>query len=180
MNIVLKIRALQKYLFSFLKIDWDINDYPIRYKFQTAIDDQSTPKDSPIPWHAQIINWWVLSGLGNTKEEAFNELHKNFINYKAANVLPRPGIKVPVQFASSNEIDSFEHIAVKFFNEILDLDYYNCFISDGSSLWYFEDSNSIEHYYKKINDIYGIDISDIEDGNLVEIFRRIELLSNNY
>jgi hypothetical protein len=180
MYIFSRIKLLYKYLFSFLKTDWDLTDYPVRYTYQRTKDSVNIKATDATTWCAQIINWWVVSSLGNTKKEAYNELLKNFKTHKANHKLPRPGIKVPIEFAPSTKIDCFDHIAINFFKEILDLDYYNCFISDGSSLWDFEDSDSIEPFYEKIKIIYGIDVSDIDDGNLVEIFKRIELLSNNY
>lgn len=60
------------------------------------------------------------------------------------------------------------------------MNFYDCFISDESSLWDFHTEETNEHLFEKILEIYEVDVSDIENGNLVEIFKRIELLSNKY
>ena len=50
------------------------------------------------------------------------------------------------------------------------MDYDRCFISDRSSL---VDFFSEEDYVEKTQRLYGVDISNIKDGNLVQIFKRL-------
>ena len=176
------VKSRTKYVASFLKSHWGLDDYPIRIKHQKIEDSESGHRFVLIPWVVQIINWWTMSGHGNTKEEALSELRNKFEKFKAQNKLPRPGTKMPMQIevAPSTEIDQYEHIAVNFFQKILNLDYYECLITDESSLWDFHGEETNDHLHKRISAVYEVDVSDIESGNLVEIFKRIVLLSNRY
>jgi hypothetical protein len=158
MNIFLKIKACFKYSLSFLKSDWDLKDYPIRIKYQKVDESENTCRLIPIPYTAQIINWWAMYGSGNTEEECLNDLQNEFNNFKANNILPGPGTGVPIEFAPTTEIDRLEHIAEIFFKEILDMNYYECFISDQSSLLDFDFSESAGHLFKKVHEIFNVDV----------------------
>jgi len=80
------IRSYYKYLLSFSKNDWELEDYPIRYKEQD-IEDPSEPL-----WTAQIIKWWNITGVGESKNEAFENLRSNLNAVKKfRSDLPRPG-----------------------------------------------------------------------------------------
>jgi hypothetical protein len=46
-------------------------------------------------------------------------------------------------------------------------------VTDESSLWDFHSEETNEEYHRKIMEVYGTDVSDIESGNLVRIFERI-------
>jgi len=179
---IFKCRCRVKYILSYFKSEWDLDDYPIRIKYQKDHATNLAGRLIPIPCIAQITNWWGMAGHGNTKEQALSDLRNKFNNYKVRNRLPRPGTKVPIkfEFASTNEIDQYEFIAADFFKKVLNMNYYDCFISDESSLWDFHNEETNEHLYEKILENYEVDVSDIESGNLVEIFKRIELLSNKY
>jgi hypothetical protein len=76
------MKALIKYILSYFKSEWDIDDYPIRTKYQKEYDSNLTGRLIPIPWMAQIINWWGMRGYGNTKKEALSDLRNNFNKYK--------------------------------------------------------------------------------------------------
>jgi hypothetical protein len=175
-----KIKSWLKYFLSFSKSDWKFGDYPIRANYQKVDSTESQGRFTPIPWTAQIINWWGMFGHGNTKEEALSDLQNKFEKYKLTHTLPRPGTKVPIEFASSTDIDQYEHIAARFFEKILEMDYYECLVTDESSLWDFHSDETNEKLNRKILDVNEVDVSDIENGNLVEIFKRIELLSNKF
>lgn len=176
------MKVLIKHVLSFLKAAWDLEDYPIRIRYQKGQPSNSSGRFVTIPCIAQIINWWGMVGHGDTKEQAVSDLRNKFNSYKTKNRLPRPGTKVPfkVEFASTNEIDQYDFIATDFFLKVLEMNFYDCFISDESSLWDFHSEDTNEHLYQKIFDIYEVDVSDIASVNLVEIFKRIELLSNKY
>lgn len=49
-------------------------------------------------------------------------------------------------------------------------------ISDESSLFDFRgvDDMGMAEIYKKIEDVYDLDVSEMQSGNLLEIFRRIQ------
>jgi hypothetical protein len=78
-----------------------------------------------------------------------------------------------IELASTLEVDKFESIASDFFPRILDMDRNDCLITDESSLWDFHSEESNEPFYSKILEAYGIDVSDVERGNLAKIFRQI-------
>jgi len=162
------ILAFYKRLCSFSKTEWNLDDYPLRYK------NQSDPNDKEIkPWVVQIINWWTLTGLGNTKEEAYKMLHKSFDNYKQSNdKLPRPGYRVPLLYADTNAIDSLENVAIDFFDKILGYNYFDCFISEESSIIDFgQDEDEV---LQRINQTYELNLTEIGDGNIVRILTLID------
>ena len=78
-----------------------------------------------------------------------------------------------LELASTVDVDKFESIAPEFFERILDMDRNDCLITDESSLWDFHGERSNEPFYSKILEVYGIDVSDVEKGNLAKIFQRI-------
>jgi hypothetical protein len=134
-ELVNALKSWSKYLLSFRKRDWSLSDYPVEFRRQDT--DESFPGslgNSVVvkPWEARIIKWYWMNGTGETKEQALEELRNRFNAFKAeGNPLPRPGIKVPLRFAETDEIEQYGHIAEEFFPVILDIDYGNIlFISD--------------------------------------------------
>jgi len=176
LNPLFQIRAGFKYLTSFLKTEWTINDYPLRFRhFTTTRQDDRNPRLKQFSWSAQIINWWQMHGGGETKEAALTDLKAKFqIAKEQSGSLPRPGTGLPVEFASTDQINLHWNIAEDFFNRVLNQNYGDCWISDESSLWDFHSEESNDHLNKRVWECYRVDISDIEDGNLVKIFQRIE------
>ena len=160
---------------SFAKSDWHASDYPIRFRYQKPdLSDPPAGRLQSIPWVAQIINWWQMSGHGQTKQEAYADLEKSLKQFKERGKrLPRPGTGLPIEFASNVEVSAYENIALDFFDKVLDMDYRQCWISDESSLWDFHMEETNERLNQKILETYGVDVSDIENGNLVRIFERI-------
>jgi hypothetical protein len=170
-----QIKAAFKYLLSFRKKEWTINDYPIRFKRFEISNEEQYGRLQPVPWSAQIINWWQMGGDGDTKEAAFADLKKNLEALKENGTsLPRPGTGLPIEFASTEKVSLHSDIAGDFFERVLEQNYDDCWISDESSLWDFHGEETNEHLHKKIWECYRVDVSDIEDGNLVKIFERIE------
>ncbi|MCF6133459.1 hypothetical protein [Flavobacterium wongokense] len=161
------ILAFYKKILSYRKTNWELEDYPLRYRNQSNSEDKEIKT-----WVLQIVNWWTLTGLGDTKAEAYDMLKEHFENYKHLNnELPRPGTSVPIKFADTEEIDNLENIAVDFFDKILGYNYYECFISDESSLIDFGQDN--EETLQKINEIYSLNLKEIGDGNIVRILTLI-------
>ena len=170
------LKALAKRLKSYTKKDWEFNDYPINtWKNQNASEDR-------IAFGAGIVNWQGIVGHGETLEKALNALKESFQLYKDKNEsLPRPGTKVPFKFASTENIDKYEIIAVDFFNRVLEMDYYGGFYSDMSFLSFFEPYDNVEkakemkmETINRTHKIYNVEISDIYDEPLWRIFERIE------
>ena len=89
----------------------------------------------------------------------------------AGETLHRPGDKVPIQFASQERIKRHEELAEEFVQKVLGLE--RAWISDESSLWEFHAEETNDRLFAKIEEIYGIDVSDIESARLCEIFDRI-------
>jgi predicted RNase H-like HicB family nuclease len=164
-----------KRLTSYLKKDWDINDYPIElYPNENAGEDN-------VKYGALIKGWSGMVGHGETKEKAFENLKEHFKLFKDNNELPRPGTNVPLKFALTSELESYENIAVDFFDKILRLNYYDCFVSDESSLTDFEslegDDNPEDFkskIIKRVSDNYGVDISDTYHKYLTDVFDKIK------
>ena len=138
-----------KYLLSFLKSKWEFEDYPLEtWKNPNAEQDE-------IKYGAGFTNWMLFVAHGKSFSEAVQNLKDKFIEYAKEYELPRPGIKVPIQFAESDRVDLNEEIAVDFFNKIIGLNYYDCFISDQTSLGHF--GLDIEEAVDKIKNEYGIE-----------------------
>jgi hypothetical protein len=176
MNPLLQIKASLKYVLSFRKNEWSLNDYPIHIRhFKTPNAALSLNRLKPIPWSAQIVNWWQMDGLGETKSAALADLRAKLQARKEeGKELPRPGTGLPIEFAPTDQIELHWEIAEDFFRRILEMNYQGCWVSDQSSLWDFHGEESNQQLHQKVWESYRVDISDIEDGNLVRIFERIE------
>jgi hypothetical protein len=113
-----------------------------------------------------------MSGSADTRQGALEELRKNFYRFKATKPsLPRPGTKVPIEFADSGRVGRHSELAKDFVKRVLDIDW--AWISDESSLWDFHGDETNKALTDKIRRIYGVDVSGISNGNLADIFDRI-------
>jgi hypothetical protein len=167
--------ARWKWLASLRKDSWDLPDYPIVIRQQTP-----GPADGPVRlkvprFAASIVNW-LLTGTGETREEAMRDLAANFEvareqNRRDGTKCPRPGAKVPIRFASQELVDRHPELAAEFIRRVLGLEW--AWISDQSSLWDFHTDAANGQLCNKIKEFYGVDVSDIESGLLREIFDRI-------
>jgi hypothetical protein len=85
------------------------------------------------------------------------------------------GLEINIEFALTTGVDMFLKISDEFMQKILDYAPGEYLISDESSLHDFTGLNEwdLTDIRKKIRDVYDRDISDIESGNLLEIFKRI-------
>lgn len=181
----LLIRAA-KYLGSFVKGEWSLRDYPIRVRANSGWtrDLASLPPNSqrtPIRWSAQVIGWPTLFGHGETRDEALANLQLSFERrVGSGNPLPRPGTDhMDVEFAPMDRLSEVEHLAPKFFSEILELDYADCLVTDESSLWDFHADPDNTLYFARILEVYGTDVADIDSGRLVDILERVRLMSSS-
>ena len=159
-----QLKATYKYLHSFLKTNWEFEDYPL----ETWKNPNAQQED--IKFGAKFTNWSTFVAHGSSIPEAIEKLKHNLKEYSKDNELPRPGSKVPIQFAESNRINENEEIAVDFFDKIIGINYYDCFISDYSSLVDFDldDKETLE----KIKAEYGIEPKG--DLFLADIFEEIK------
>lgn len=80
-----------------------------------------------------------------------------------------------IEFAPTTGIDRFFGISKEFMKKIFDFEPGEYLISDESSLHDFTglDEMDLSDIQKRIQDVYDIDVSDIESGNLLDIFARI-------
>ena len=170
------LRAFSKYILSFFKAYWTLEDYPVRFRHFRADESRTGRRWRPTPWVARVINWPLMFGHGQTQEEAYADLKRHFDEYKGGSkTLPRPGTQVrpAIELAPTVEIEQYEPLANEFFEKILAMNYNECLVTDESSLWDFHSEETNEEYHRKIVEVYGVDVSDIESGNLVRIFKRV-------
>ncbi len=160
-----QLKAKIKYLKSFLKSDWNFNDYPL----ETWKNPNAEPKD--LEYGAKFTNWWSLVANGESENQAVENLKKHFVDFKKNNTdIPRPGTNVSLEFSETDRIEKYVDIAVDFFDKIIGINFYDCFISDLSSLHDFDLAN--EETFKKIESEYGIIPKD-KDYFLSDIFEQI-------
>jgi hypothetical protein len=173
-------RKFSKYILSFRKSEWLLADYPIRVReFREPIALPPNSHLTPVRWSAQILGWATVQGHGDTRDEALANLAAVFQRRVASGkALPRPGTKhLDIEFASADRVAGVEDLAPRFFAEVIEMDYADCYISNESSLWDFHAESDNEHYFGRIADIYGVNVRDIESGNIVDILERIRLLA---
>jgi len=172
-----QFRALWKWVLSYRKRDWEISDYPVFFRVQEP-DPESVYDSARFKLHrhvARIVNW-EITRFGDTREEALQDLSSTFEAIKTKRIeagrpLPRPGTRVPIELASQHRINAQAELAEDFTQRVLDLD--SAWISDESSLWDFHADENNDSSYAKIKEIYGVDVSGIQSGNLAEILERI-------
>jgi hypothetical protein len=161
-----KLLCIWRLCWSFRKRDWELTDYPVVVR-RNESDSIRTGQQ----YIASILNW-TIAGAGDTREEALVSLQKNFGIAKAKRLtehspLPRPGARVPIEFASQARVDAHVELADDFIRRVLDID--GAWISDESSLWDFHHQETNAALVARIREVYGVDVSDIESGNLADI-----------
>jgi hypothetical protein len=171
-DITFQAKAVWKRFTSTFKSEWTIEDYPLNVKDRSLSESLLTSRLKPRPWTATIINWPGMSGGGNSRAEALEELCKAFERFKTdQRKLPRPGTKVPIQFAATIRIGRHADLAKEFVQNVLEIEW--AWLSDESSLGDLHDDESNKKLIEKIRMVYGVDVSDIPNGNLADIFDRI-------
>lgn len=80
-----------------------------------------------------------------------------------------------VEFASTAGIEMFRDIAEDFMLNIFDFEPGHYLITDLSSLHDFVgvDDMEVGDILARMRDVYGLDVADLPNGNLLEIFRRL-------
>lgn len=78
----------------------------------------------------------------------------------------------PITFASNDDIQAHSETSKRFINLVLGLEW--ALITNESSLDDFSVIEDVADLEEKIKKVFGVDISDIEDGNLLKIFERID------
>ena len=91
-----KIKSAWKFVLSFSKRQWRIEDYPLRYCFQ---DNQTIDLPS---YYVEVIGWREMIGFGDSRQEAYDALSRKIEKRNlTAGFLPRPGTTVPVESKKS-------------------------------------------------------------------------------
>jgi hypothetical protein len=165
-----KVRSCWKLCLSLRKRNWDLSDYPVIVR-----ENQNTPRPAKQRYFAMILNWNVF-GAGQSETEALQALEKNFARANAERIIsrgsiPRPGAQVPIEFAFQRRVSAHPDLAEDFTQRILSVDW--AWISDELSLWDFHQGEKNDALITRINEVYGVDVSNIESGNLAEILERI-------
>lgn len=81
----------------------------------------------------------------------------------------------PLEFASTEETQAHSETAQQFIESVLGFAADELvFISDESTLYDFDFINEVNIFEEKIKEVFGVDVSDIEDRNLLRIFQRID------
>lgn len=158
---------------SFLKpsSQWRLSDYPVFMVHQDSSDFTGPSRLKPVTWSARIVRW-AISGSGDTPQEALEKL-ECFVDDKRQKdgILPRPGTNVPIEFASQNLISKYEELEKDFVSRILNIDW--AWISDESSLWDFHADENNDKYFRRIQAVYGVDVSDVRGAMIVGILEKI-------
>lgn len=171
-----RLAAAWKWVLSFRKREWDLDDYPIRIAKLEPNAAFRSPRFNEHDYRASIVYWSVM-GSGNTPEEALASLRVNFEALKRTGkqegtTLVRPGSHSRIEFASQEKVSINEALSNDFIERILELEW--AWISDESTLWDFHTELSNASLHAKILKVYGVDVSDIDPAKLWEIFERIE------
>jgi hypothetical protein len=171
-----QLRAAWKFCLSLPKHDWGFDDYPVVMRKQEIDPTYSGTRLKQHRYAATIVNWYGLAGTGDTQRQACQALEKNFANAKAERIksgksLPRPGTRVPIQFAPKERVKAHPKLAEDFIHRVLNLDW--AWVSDDSSLWDFHHDDTNDVLISKIKEVYEVDVSDIQSAKLSEILERI-------
>jgi len=167
----------QAYLVSFLKRNqkWEFSDYPFKVRKQRIQEGAIFPGVHVPNYKAHIINWPVMCGFGDTRMEAIEKLKHNFENHKEIQRhLPRPGKKVPIEFAGTDNIEKHKELVYEFFQKIYGEENIPLFISDESSLYDFSSELEDKVIAERIQNAYGININEFEGRIIYKIFEKIK------
>jgi hypothetical protein len=80
-----------------------------------------------------------------------------------------------IVFAETTKVDEHKEIAEEFMEKIFGMKPGRYLISDESSLSDFTERKEMEDLKRRIHDVFGVDVSDIKNGYLVEVFERIDM-----
>ena len=163
-----------KLALSYSRSDWSFEDYPIVVRRTRARADSAIgPGWAPVEWSA-TIDGWLLAGAGATRDDALRELRARFAEYKARHPsLPRPGLRAPLRIAARDRVTALGPLVDEVLATIVGVNPTRCLVTDRSSLHDFARGHSVERYFERIREAYGVDVSDIAGVNLAEIVERL-------
>ena len=167
-------KAFQKFVLSFLKHDWTLDDYPLRVTDRGPVESEGRLK--PSRWTAQIVNWLHMRGDADTREGALVELqHRLEEHLRERGTLPRPGTgrKLELKFATTERVDANYVLVADVVRRVIGMEPEQCFVSDESILWDFHHEEDNGEYIRKIVLLYNVDVSDLDPPFLWAIAERI-------
>jgi hypothetical protein len=156
------LKRIVAYIASFFFKRWTLKHYPVTYTRNGSADPR---------WLARIEGWPLMMGLGNSRSAAYDALQKSLASHEAAEALPRPGSEVPIKWAPAILSQSYQAFGREFVRRIFG--YEDVMFTDMSSLSDLLGDKSLDEIYDKIRIIYGVDVSDIDEGNLVQVLARV-------
>lgn len=165
-------RIMNAWLASFVRSEWKPESYPIEIRTQDGVPPEAK-------WCARVLNWPVLTGLGSTKNEAHTALLKSLREIalkrcQEGKSMPRPGTGLPLEFASTTRVLSEPALLEDFIIHVLGFTQSDpVFISDESSIGDFGDDDRITEIRRKIEEYYGIVISEPEPVFIADVLDRV-------
>jgi hypothetical protein len=171
-------RMLWKRALSYRKRQWEFEDYPVVVRRQ-RFDDVSDHAEHESRYSARVLGW-LIDETAPASAEALAKLRERFAQRKQLRIdkgepIPRPGVRVPITFASQERVNADKELADDFVHRVLHFEW--AFMSDESTLWDFTAENSIKEFQDRIFLIYGVSVYDIENGNVSSILERIRTRS---
>jgi len=160
--------ATYKYLLSFRKVEWSLEDYPVRLRHQTT----SAETPAVRAWCAQIVNWWLLVGFGDTPEGALDDLRERLEATRARGALPRPGTEPPIELVPADELRRHGEFAYEFVERVVGIRPF--FMSDQTSLADFCTSEEAPDVHRKTALLYGIDTRGMIDEPLWKVLDLVQ------
>ena len=91
--------SIPKFLLSFLKKEWSFDDYPVHSREQNPLRHGDAPR-----WVAGIEGLY-LTGLGDTRTEAIQDLRASFARYAEDCSPPRPGTQAEIEFSDCSNVE---------------------------------------------------------------------------
>jgi hypothetical protein len=165
---------------SFFKSDWRFEDYPLDYIDQGECSPNLPERLQHKRWRVDLVNWWEMSGQGDTKEISRVDARQKFEARKASGEkMVRPGVgqgsRLPtgpkVIFPENQRIDNYPDLRDHFIFEVLHLPW--AWVTDESSLWDFHSEHDNNAKLSRIREVYSVDVSDVPGAKLIDILEKI-------
>jgi hypothetical protein len=167
-----KLRIAKSWLASFLRGEWRPEHYPIVVREQVEMPDEQR-------WHARVLNWPAPIGLGPTKQQARAaleaDLHAIATKRQAeGKLMPRPGTRVPVQFASTARVGVDPALLIEFITKALGFGPDDpVFISDLSTISHFGDDERVREIRANIREHFGVTVDQEEPVLIADVLEAI-------
>ena len=146
--------SIPKFLLSFLKREWSFDDYPVHAREQNPLGRGDVPR-----WVAGIDGLY-LTGLGETRSEAIQDLRASFARYSQDRSPPRPGTQAELEFSDCSNVDRLGKTIYDYVESATGVRPF--FLSDESSFGDFSTVCSFDDVVAYTLKEHGLDISDRE------------------